>query len=116
MHLRLLPTLGAVLIAAASASAEEQLCKNAPRDMWLSKEQIKAKVEAMGYTKVRIGTEHGCYEAHATRTASGWRSISSPPRARWSRPRAAELGRRSHARRGTCRPPAPNSCPSPGRL
>jgi hypothetical protein len=20
----------------------------------------------MGYTKVRIGTEHGCYEAHAT--------------------------------------------------
>ena len=66
MHLRLLPTLGAVLIAAASASAEEQLCKNAPRDMWLSKEQIKAKVEAMGYTKVRIGTEHGCYEAHAT--------------------------------------------------
>ncbi len=55
-----------ILLAAASASAEEQLSKNAPRDMWLSKEQIKAKVESMGYTKVRIGTEHGCYEAHAT--------------------------------------------------
>ncbi len=65
MRSRIFPTL-AVLLAAASASAEEQLCKNAPRDMWLSKEQIKAKVEAMGYTKIRIGTEHGCYEAHAT--------------------------------------------------
>ncbi len=65
MQVRFLPTL-AILLAASSASAEEQLCKNAPRDMWLSKEQIKAKVEAMGYTKVRIGTEHGCYEAHAT--------------------------------------------------
>ena len=66
MTFRILPTLAAVLLAAASASAEEQLCRNAPRDMWLSKEQIKAKVEAMGHTKVRIGTEHGCYEAHAT--------------------------------------------------
>ena len=65
MQVRFLPTL-AILLAASSASAEEQLCKNAPRDMWLSKEQIKAKVEAMGYTKIRIGTEHGCYEAHAT--------------------------------------------------
>ena len=65
MHVRLFSIL-VVLLAAASASAEEQLCKNAPRDMWLSKEQIKAKVEAMGYTKIRIGTEHGCYEAHAT--------------------------------------------------
>ena len=65
MQVRFLPTL-AILLAAASASAEEQLCKNAPGDMWLSKEQIKAKVEAMGYTKVRIGTEHGCYEAYAT--------------------------------------------------
>lgn len=50
-----------ILAAAASAQASD-LCKPYDQSQWMSKDEIKSKVVAMGYDVRKLGTEDGCYE------------------------------------------------------
>ena len=49
------------ILAAASAQASD-VCKPHDQSQWMSKDEIKSKVVAMGYEVRKLGTEDGCYE------------------------------------------------------
>ena len=51
----------ALLACVATANASD-LCKPADKAKWMSKEEITAKVTALGYEVRKLGTEDGCYE------------------------------------------------------
>lgn len=69
--LRVLPTVAAGCLATGAALADD-LCKGGPRDSWMSKEQLTAKLAAMGHDNPFLGIEDGCYEAKVV-TAEGKR-------------------------------------------
>ena len=46
-----------------SAAGAAELCEAKPRDQWLSPEEIKIKVETLGFPEHVLAFEDGCYEA-----------------------------------------------------
>lgn len=53
----------ALALAAFAVSANAaDLCKPADKSKWMSKDEITAKVTALGYEIRKLGTEDGCYE------------------------------------------------------
>ncbi|HFQ14890.1 MAG TPA: PepSY domain-containing protein [Rhodobacteraceae bacterium] len=62
--LSLAVTLVSALFA-GTALAEMSDCTDAPQTTWMSKAQIKAQAEAMGYQVRRIKREGSCYEVKA---------------------------------------------------
>lgn len=60
---------GAALSLATAASAAPA-CTTAPKSQWLSEAQMKAKVAALGYTKIKVFQVSGaCYEIYAVNKA-----------------------------------------------
>lgn len=54
----------ALIIAGSAAAAPA--CTTAPKAQWLTEAQMKAKVAALGYTKVKVFQVSGsCYEIYA---------------------------------------------------
>ena len=56
--------LSFITIAPAFAGDDGD-CAKAPRDQWLSKEAITARVSELGYKVRRVKVEDGCYEVYA---------------------------------------------------
>lgn len=50
------------LLATAATSQAAGLCKAYDASQWMPKEEITAKVTALGYEVRKLGTEGGCYE------------------------------------------------------
>jgi hypothetical protein len=71
--LRALPAAAAaVALVASSPALAADLCKGGPRESWLTKDQLRAKLSAMGHAKPFLAVEDGCYEAKVV-TAEGKR-------------------------------------------
>lgn len=58
----------ALLLAAAPAvqASDDEACTKAPKEQWLSIEQLSAKLTEQGYTVSEIEIEDGCAEAKVT--------------------------------------------------
>ncbi len=61
----------ATAISIASAAAASPACTTQPKSKWLSEAQMKAKIEQLGYNKIKVFQVSGsCYEIYA-RTKDG---------------------------------------------
>lgn len=64
MKTRTIITIAALALMSGSALASSDKC-NEPKDKWMSMDEAKAKVIAMGYEVRKLKVEDGCYEAYA---------------------------------------------------
>lgn len=55
-------TLAAVLSLTCASAFAGQACTDAPKNTWMSKEQITTQVKGMGYTIKKLDVEDKCYE------------------------------------------------------
>ena len=51
-----------IAVAASSAVQASEICKPYDKAQWMSKEEITAKVTAMGYEIRKVDEEDGCWE------------------------------------------------------
>ncbi len=58
--------LASLALMSGTALASSSDC-NEPRDKWMSMDQARAKVTAMGYDVRKLEVDDGCYEAYATK-------------------------------------------------
>lgn len=65
MNTRTIIAIAALALMSGSALASSDKC-NEPRDKWMSMDQARAKVVAMGYEVRKLKVDDGCYEAYAT--------------------------------------------------
>lgn len=66
-------SLFALAACAATAPAfAADLCKGGPRESWMTREELTARLAEMGHAKPFLGIEDGCYEAKIV-TAEGKR-------------------------------------------
>ena len=64
MRMKVIATVLAVLAVSTPALAsEDEGCTKAPKEQWLSVEQLKAKLGEQGYTVSKIEIEDACAEA-----------------------------------------------------
>lgn len=52
-------------LIATPVMASEHSCSDAPRDQWLSRDAVKARLSGMGYEVRRVKADDGCYEVEA---------------------------------------------------
>jgi len=58
--------VAAAALTIAGAAAAAPACTTAPKAKWLTEAQMKAKIAALGYTKVKVFQVSGsCYEIYA---------------------------------------------------
>lgn len=58
--------VAASALTIAGSAAAAPACTTAPKAQWLTEAQMKAKVAALGYTKVKVFQVSGsCYEIYA---------------------------------------------------
>ncbi|MDR0246803.1 MAG: PepSY domain-containing protein [Burkholderiales bacterium] len=50
------------LNGAAQAKSLDRPCTSAPKDQWLSKQELQAKIEALDYKVQKVKMEKGCAE------------------------------------------------------
>ncbi len=58
--------LFAVVAASPAAFAEEDGCTKAPKEQWLTKDQLTTKLTEQGYKVEKVEIEDSCAEAKAT--------------------------------------------------
>jgi hypothetical protein len=58
--------LASLALMSGTALASSSDC-NEPRDKWMSMDQARAKITAMGYDVRKLEVDDGCYEAYATK-------------------------------------------------
>lgn len=58
--------VAAAVLATAASAAASPACTTAPKAKWLSEAQMKTKIAALGYTKIKVFQVSGsCYEIYA---------------------------------------------------
>ena len=57
----------AALLAFATAANAADLCKPVDKAQWMSKDEITAKVTALGYEVRKVQPEDGCWEVKGTK-------------------------------------------------
>lgn len=69
MKTKLILAISAVALTAAAAYAvasDDDRHDNGNRDGWLSRQQIEAQLNQMGYQVQRLEADDGCFEAYVT--------------------------------------------------
>ena len=63
--LNILTAAAVVLVAltAAARASEDESCTKAPREQWMSVDQLRGKLSEQGYTADKIEIENSCAEA-----------------------------------------------------
>lgn len=62
--------VAAAALSIAAAAAAAPACTTAPKAKWLSEAQMKAKIAALGYNKIKVFQISGsCYEIYAMNKA-----------------------------------------------
>lgn len=62
--------LAVAALSVAGAAAASPACTTAPRSQWLTEAQMKTKIAALGFTKVKVFQVSGsCYEIYALNKA-----------------------------------------------
>lgn len=62
--------VAAVALSIAGAAAAAPACTTAPKSKWLTESQMKTKIAALGYTKIKVFQVSGsCYEIYAMNKA-----------------------------------------------
>ncbi len=59
--MKMIVSLAALLVFATAANAAD-LCKPVDKAQWMSKDEITAKVTALGYEVRKVQPENGCWE------------------------------------------------------
>lgn len=57
----------AALLAFATAANATDICKPVDKAQWMSKDEITAKVTALGYEVRKVQPEDGCWEVKGTK-------------------------------------------------
>lgn len=70
--------LATVSIAGVARAENEMSCGNAPRETWMTQEQIKAKAQEMGFEVRQIKVEDGCYEVYGIRNGAKIEALFNP--------------------------------------
>lgn len=69
-NLMMSAAIAAACLSVAGAAAAAPACTKAPKAQWLSEAQMKAKIAALGYTKIKVFQVSGsCYEIYAMNKA-----------------------------------------------
>lgn len=64
MRMKVITTvLAALAVSTPVLASEDEGCTKAPKEQWLSVEQLKAKLGEQGYTVSKIEIEDACAEA-----------------------------------------------------
>jgi hypothetical protein len=62
--------VAAAALSVAGAAAAAPACTTAPKAKWLTEAQMKTKIAALGYTKIKVFQISGsCYEIYALNKA-----------------------------------------------
>ncbi len=72
--------LSSVVLAFATpalASGGKVSC-NSDSGQWMSKDQARAKVDAMGYSARKVKVERGCYEVYASKNGTRYEIFMHP--------------------------------------
>lgn len=62
----LLIAIGLLSVATPAFAESDDGCTKAPKEQWLSSDQIKAKLGEQGYSITKVETEDACAEAKGT--------------------------------------------------
>jgi len=77
MNTRTIIAIAALALMSGSALASSDKC-NEPKDKWMSMDDAKAKVVAMGYEVRKLKVEDGCYEAYAIKDSKKYELYMNP--------------------------------------
>lgn len=62
----LLAAIGLLAAASPALAESEEGCTKAPKEQWLTNDQIKSKLSEQGYTITKVEIEETCAEAKGT--------------------------------------------------
>ncbi|MBI1386019.1 MAG: PepSY domain-containing protein [Rhizobiales bacterium] len=65
--------------AAPAAASDDDDCPRTSRAEWRSADDVKAALEAQGYSVVRVKVDDGCYEAYARDRQGARREVNVHP-------------------------------------